>query len=99
MAGFGLEFVDADHPRQGRSSLTVHDALGRKLLTFDAIRCPHGKHTFVGLVTVSRAFAPIPLIAKVHIVNGTQWAGVDEGDGVTLDDFVFGIPVAVKAGR
>ncbi len=94
VAGFGLMFLDADHPQQGPSSLTIYDAEGRKLTKFDAFHCPHGKHIFVGVVTVSRAFAPVPLIAQVRIVNGSQWAGVDGGDGVTLDDFVFGLPVA-----
>jgi hypothetical protein len=35
----------------------------------------------------------VPAIGRVHLVNGRNWPGVHEGEGVALDDFLFADPV------
>ena len=37
---------------------------------------------------------PVPAIARVQLVNGNGWPEVATAEGVTMDDFVFGAPVA-----
>ena len=93
--GFGLWFLDADNSHIAKCRLTIRGVGGRLLCTEESITTKQGGHTFVGLLSVDRSGRPVAAIESVEIVNGDEFPSIDDhGDGVALDDFVFGIPVA-----
>lgn len=95
VAGFGAVFIDADYPDYGPSSLAVFDAGDAQLAISIPIVGPNASRRFRGWVTVDGATGqPVAAIARAHVVNGSEWPPRDIDDGVPLDDFVFGAPVA-----
>jgi len=92
VAGIGVTFVDADHPQMGASGIAAFGWDDRILGKETGFKTPDGGTAFRGLVAVNAVGEVIPAISRVQITNGTGWPGVDAGDGVTLDDLVFGIP-------
>jgi hypothetical protein len=98
VAGFGVVFIDADYPQIGPCQLAV---LGRKNKRLDltaGFGGANGSRLFRGAVTVDRTGKLLPTIHRVHLVNGCNWAGVAEGEGATLDDFLFAVPVPREEG-
>ena len=94
VAGFGTVFIDADYPGLGPSSITVFGRNDRYLGGDMGFSGPNGSHRFRGIIVIDDQGNPIPAIVRVHLTNGNEWPSVDVGEGVTLDDFVFGVPVA-----
>lgn len=92
VTGFGVTFIDVDYPGMGASSLAAYGWTDRKIGVADGFRGNSGSKVFRGLVAVDSNGNPIPAISRVQLINGTGWPGVDAGDGVTLDDMVFGVP-------
>ncbi len=92
VAGFGVTFIDEDYPRLGPSSLTAYGWADRQIGAAKGFSGTNAGKIFRGLVAVDSNGNPIPAISRVRLINGTGWPEVDEGDGVTLDDMVFGIP-------
>jgi hypothetical protein len=96
VSGFGVWFIDADFPGVGASSFTIYDALGGEIGTTGTVSGPNASQLFVGVVAVDTgSLQPTPAIARVHIVNGSGWPGVDANEGVVLDDLTFPAPVPV----
>lgn len=91
VAGFGLVFVDPDLPQVSR--LRVFDA--DQLLEEAVVPDDDKGLVFRGIVAVDGATSmPAPVISRAEIVSGTGWPGGSVNDGVPLDDFAFGVPVA-----
>jgi len=71
-AGFGLYFVDADYPKDGRCSLAVYDSDGNILGSFNQIKTADKGRLFVGLVALDTMTGqPVSAIARAIVVNGT----------------------------
>jgi hypothetical protein len=92
VCGFGLTFFDVDFRNQGPSSLALFDRNGRWLMSHDAFQGPHHAPVFRGIIAVDSTGTPVPAIARVRVINGSGWPGVDVLECVALDDFVFGKP-------
>lgn len=88
--GFGASFIDVDYPGIKASSIRVYGWDGRLIGEQTGFRGPDGKAVFRGIITVDANGSLVPAISRVEIVSGSGWPGVDAGDGVTLDDIVFG---------
>lgn len=97
VAGFGAVFIDADYPAIGQSSLTVYDEAGN-VLHEEPVSGGNAEPLFRGVVAVDGDGKPVSGIHKVRLVNGNNWVRVLEGEGVTLDDFVFSVPRAPSSG-
>jgi tetratricopeptide (TPR) repeat protein len=95
VAGFGAVFIDADYPNLGPCALTVHGAGGRVLAAERGFSGASGSQLFRGVVTVDAGGKPVAAIRSVTLVNGNGWPASGSAEGVTLDDFAFGEPVAV----
>jgi hypothetical protein len=93
VAGFAALFIDADHPDIGPSSLRIFDRLGKSLGEARAVKGGNASQVFCGVLAVDGAGNPVPAIGRVHLVNGRNWPGVNEGEGTALDDFLFAEPV------
>ncbi len=93
VAGFGSWFHDVDNARIAASRLVFLDARGQELGTLAGMSTPNGGKCFRGVVAVSPHGAPLPLIARIRIHTGDGWAGTPDGEGVSMDDYTFGIPV------
>ena len=93
VAGFGAVFIDPDYPGIAPSTIVLYDARGTILLRFQKIRGGNADRIFRGLVVTDAKGRPVPVVGKVEIVNGNEWPSYNSGEGVALDDFVFGIPV------
>ncbi len=93
VAGFGAHFIDADFSGIGPCSLVAFDAEGRQLAVERGFATPHGMNVFVGMVAVNENGAPMPVISRIQVTNGNEWPTTNIGEDVTLDDFVFGLPV------
>ncbi len=97
VAGFGLYFIDADWPNwdsgAGQSSLTVYDR-DHKVIASHNVSGGNREPVFAGIVTLGGQGKPIPKIYAAVIVNGSGWLGDSGNEGVALDGFVFGKPVA-----
>ena len=92
VAGFGVTFIDADYPGIRPSSITAYGWADRQIGAAAGFRGASGSKVFRGLVAVDSNGKPIRAISRVQLINGTGWPGIDRGDGVTLDDMVFGVP-------
>lgn len=92
VCGFGAHFIDVNYPSIGKSAIIAYDADGRELAREEGFRGATGEAVFRGLVALDRAGSPVPVIAKVVLVNGSGWPEVYANEGVTLDDFVFSVP-------
>lgn len=92
ICGFGLHFVDVDFRHQGPSSITLFDRNGRWLVAHDAFQSANRSIVFRGIVAVDSTGTPTPIIARVRLINGSGWPGVDVLECVALDDFVFARP-------
>jgi hypothetical protein len=95
VAGVGAIFIDHDYIYAGEPTgltvLAAGTALGR------ALSDPAGGNNskqFRGIVTRDEGGDPVPAIDQAHIDNGNTWIQVAAGEGVGLDDLVFGIPSA-----
>jgi tetratricopeptide (TPR) repeat protein len=95
VAGFGAVFIDADYPTLGPCGLTVHGVGGRVLAAERGFSGASGSQLFRGMVTVGGDGKPVAAIRSVTLVNGNGWPASGSAEGVTLDDFAFGEPVAV----
>src|SRR5262249_3330311 len=96
-AAFGVFFIDADYPEVAPSSLCPLDGRGQPLAPPRVVSGPDGSQVFCGVVAVDGGGGNlVPVIARVRLVNGAGWPGVDKSEGVTLDDFTFADPVASK---
>ncbi|MHC4512925.1 MAG: hypothetical protein ACYTKC_17205 [Planctomycetota bacterium] len=93
VAGFGSWFHDVDNARIAASWLVFLDARGQELGTLAGMSTPNGGKCFRGVVAVSPNGAPLPLIARIRIHTGNGWPGMPDGEGVSMDDYTFGIPV------
>ena len=93
VAGFGTFFIDADLPDAGPSGLAAYDRDGKPLTEEKGFRTTNGGRAFVGMVAADAEGDPVPIISKVHLRTGDSWPAVTNGEGVTLDDFVFSPPV------
>lgn len=95
VAGFGAQFIDVDFPSMGPSSLTAFSAGATEIGKVTGLSGRDAEAVFAGIIFFDDATGlPVPAISRVHIVNGNSWPGVDAGEGVMLDDFVFAAPVA-----
>lgn len=93
VSGFGLNFIDVDYRGIMPSGLEVYDRYGNLLTRYDNIRGPNRTPVFCGLVAVDPSGNPIPVIASVKLMNGTGWPGINRGETVTMDDFMYSVPV------
>lgn len=93
VSGFGANFIDVDFPMIMPSGLELYDQHGNLIASYDNIIGPGRTPVFCGLVAVDERGNPIPIIANVKLKNGTGWPGVDAGETVTMDDFLFDRPV------
>jgi hypothetical protein len=93
VAGFAAAFIDADYPDVAPSSLGPQDGHDKLLGEPPIVRGADGKAVFCGVVAVDGSGRPVPVIYKVHLVNGGNWPSVEPGEGVTLDDFLYSDPV------
>ncbi len=99
-AGFGCYFIDADYPGIGPASFTVFDASASALGGTGVVVTANGANAFRGLVAVdSVTNKPIPVFARVHIVNGDGWLGNDNNEGVALDNFMAGTATYGVSGK
>jgi len=94
VAGFGAVFIDADFPAIGPCMMRAFDSSGNELASWSGFSGKNGSKLFRGIVALNDKGQPVPAIFRVEIVNGNEWPSVDVGEGVTLDDFVFAVPVA-----
>ena len=98
-AGFGAFIIDADFPTfpsaaEGASFLQVFDKNGVFLGDTGTVSGSNASQLFRGIVTVDMSTnLPVPTIASAFLKNGSAWPGNLEGEGVTFDDFTFGITV------
>ncbi|MEW6743130.1 MAG: hypothetical protein AB1486_10255 [Planctomycetota bacterium] len=92
VAGFGAHFIDVDYPYIAASSLRIFDGEGWLIAEETGFPGHNSYGVFRGLVVVDKEGAPLPVIARVELVNGEEWPGYGAGEGVALDDFVFGTP-------
>jgi hypothetical protein len=98
VAGFGAVFIDADYPIYGPSSLAVFGPGGGLLGSAGLGFNPNGSRVFRGIVVVDDGTnLPADAIARVHVVNGSEWPPRDIDEGVVLDDFVFPAPASVTS--
>jgi hypothetical protein len=95
-AGFAAVFIDPDHPDIGPSSLRVYDRLGKSLGEPRVVSGGNASQVFCGVLAVDGAGNLVPAIGRIHLVNGRNWPGVNEGEGTALDDFLFGEPCVNK---
>ena len=96
VAGVGVVFIDPDLSQA--SSLTIFDQDGMALAS-EGVPAGDGLLVFRGCVTVDDVTgAPVPVIARARVVNGTGWPAGSFNDGVPLDDVVFGIPATTTTG-
>ena len=93
VAAFAAVFIDADYPGIGPSSLGALDRRGKPLGEPKVVEGANAAQVFCGVVAVDGAGDLVPAIARVHLVNGCNWPGVEAGEGVALDDFLFADPV------
>lgn len=94
VAGFGAMFIDVDFPSLGPSSLTAFGGDGARIGEVRDITGANAEAVFAGVVFFDDATGqPVSVVSRVHLVSGNSWAGVDAGEGVMLDDFVFPAPV------
>ncbi len=96
VAGFGAVFIDADYPGLGPCRLGVFGRDGKLLAEDKPITGPSGKGVFRGMIAVDSSGRPVSVLRRFHIVSGSGWPEVYAAEGVTLDDFVFGVPVALE---
>lgn len=94
VAGFGAVFVDADYPRSGACMIRAFDCSGNELVSWSGFSGENGSKLFRGIVALNDKGQPVPAIARVEIINGSEWPHANAGDAVALDDFVFSAPVA-----
>ncbi len=92
VTGFGVTFIDEDYSGMGPSSLTAYGWADRQIGVAEGFCGTNGSKIFRGLIAVDSNGNPIPAISRVQLINGTGWPDSDAGDGVTLDDMVFGVP-------
>lgn len=92
VAGFGAVFIDADFPGIARSSLAAFSADDTQLDLNDTFDGANGSQLFIGVIATDDAGNLVPVISRVHLVNGNEWPERDTDEGVTLDDFVFDRP-------
>ena len=92
--GFGLNFIDVDFTMIKASGLEIFDRFGTLLASYNAINGPNRTPVFRGVVAVDESGSPVPVIARVKLTNGTGWPGVDAGETVTMDDFIYNVPAA-----
>jgi hypothetical protein len=90
--GFGAIFIDADFPKQGACKLAIFDRSGKELAVEQGFSGENASILFRGMIAVDQTGKPVPAIARVQLINGSGWPEVSEAEGVTLDDFIFGIP-------
>jgi hypothetical protein len=57
------------------------------------VRGGNASQVFCGILPVDGGGNLVPAIGRVHLVNGRNWPGVNEGEGTALDDFLFAEPV------
>lgn len=89
-AGFGALFIDADYPGIHASGIRVYGWDDRLIGEEMGFRGLDGRSVFRGVITVDGSGNLVSAISRVEVVSGSGWPGVDAGDGVTLDDVVFG---------
>ena len=97
VAGFGAVFIDADFPGIGPCMIRAFDPSGNELVSWYGFSGKNGSKLFRGIVALNDKGQPVPAIFRVEIVNGNEWPSVDVGEGVTLDDLVFAVPVATDS--
>ncbi len=93
VAAFSAMFVDADRPDRGPSGMRI---LGAGMVELDelmGVESNGGGATFLGFVATDADGRPGPAIRQIDIVNGDEWAGLNESEDVALDDFTFLEPV------
>ena len=96
VAGFGCYFIDADYPKIGPCSLAAYNKDNKLLGKISGFNGGNGSKIFRGIVARDGTGELMSEIARVEIINGSCWVEVDAGEGVTLDDFVFGVPILLK---
>jgi len=98
VVGFGCVFIDADYPQYGPSTLQAFDSNGSFLADVGVVSGANASQLFRGIVAVdAETDLPVPAIARVEIVSGSEWPSVDVNEGVVLDDFVVA-PLPEPAG-
>ncbi len=94
-AGFGLYFIDPDFPDFQASGFSAFGMDGAELGNTGTVVGQNAEAVFAGLIAIDTLTdTPIPLFSKILITNGSGWPANDNNEGVTLDDFIFGTPVA-----
>jgi hypothetical protein len=93
VAAFGAVFIDADWPGIGPAQLAVFGWDGRQIGETQEVRGRHGSRVFRAVVVTDEDGTPLPVISRVEIINGSCWPAVEAGEGVTLDDFTYDVPV------
>lgn len=94
VTAFAVTFIDADYPTIAETSLSAFDQKGVALGEPIKIEGANASQVFCGVIAVDGSGRILPTIARLHIKNGGCWPGVEAGEGVTLDDFLFTVPVA-----
>ncbi|MDZ4753624.1 MAG: hypothetical protein SGJ11_03915 [Phycisphaerae bacterium] len=90
VAGFGAVFIDVDFASQAVSSLTIANQTGDVVSMVVLPNAPSGRGQFRGVITFDANGSPTPAIAGADMVTGNVFATQPVGEGVVLDDFVFG---------
>ncbi|MFC1582431.1 hypothetical protein ACFL4W_02710, partial [Planctomycetota bacterium] len=90
-SAFGVYLIDADHPEQGQSSVTIHGKDG-KVLAKKNVTGGNEQQVFTGFVTRGNTGMPVAAIYSVTIINGSGWVGGKETEVVLIDDMVFSPP-------
>ncbi|MEM7234312.1 MAG: hypothetical protein AAF517_19195 [Planctomycetota bacterium] len=100
VAGFGVMFIDADVRTDAYASgFSVFGRHGRLLGSTGRVLGSNAEQLFRGVVTVdTKTGEPVASIARAQISAGQGWPAALRTEGVVLDDFVFGVPVAMESG-
>jgi len=94
VAGFGAVFIDADYPKSGPCRIRAFDCSGDELVSWSGFSGENRSKLFRGIVALNDKGQPVPAIARIEIINGSEWPHANARDAVALDDFVFSTPVA-----
>ena len=96
VTAFAAVFIDADYPDIAASSLRAFDRKGKPLGEAKLVQGVNASQVFCGVIAVDGGGNLVPDIVRVHLVNGGNWPGIEAGEGVALDDFLFAEPVVIE---
>ena len=99
VSGFGCMFHDVDNSFVRKSWLIAYDRAGRELGKVGGFRTPDGGKIWRGLVAVNEDGVPVPVIASVRLLTGDGWPERSDGEGVSVDDLVYSIPIGWRKPR